>query len=126
MQFLLSWLPEYEHLFDLFSDFRSGGYRVLGDLLCDIMQENEQQTKRQLRRSGDAPAMAELMDAYLGKRNAQHYREAVSDRCRQLLDRIVRPQAAVRYVEALGRRDLLWDLLLDALEPNVLEVPYAE
>lgn len=126
MQFLLTWLPEFEPLFDLFSDFRSGGHRVLGDLLCDIMQENEQQTKRQLRRSGDAPAMAELMDAYLGKRNTQRYREAVSSRCRQLLDRIVRPQAAVRYVEALGRRDLLWDLLLDALEPNVLEVPYAE
>ena len=33
---------------------------------------------------------------------------------------------AVRYVEALGKRNLLWDLLLDALEPNVLEVSHAE
>ena len=31
-----------------------------------------------------------------------------------------------RYVVALGKRDLLWDLLLDVLEPNVLEVRHAE
>ena len=67
-----------------------------------------------------------LMDAYCSKRNSQHYREAVSARCRQLMNRIVRPQTAVRYVEALGKRNLLWDLLLDALEPNVLEVRHAE
>ena len=30
------------------------------------------------------------------------------------------------YVEALGKRNLLWDLLLDTLEPNVLEVRHAE
>ena len=125
-QFLLTWLPEFEDLFDLFSDFRSGGYRVLCDLLCDIFQENEQQKKRQLHRPGDSPVFDDLMDAYLGKRNSQHYKEAVSARCQELLNEIVRPQMAVRYVEALGKRNLLWDLLLDALEPNVLEVSYAE
>lgn len=66
------------------------------------------------------------MDAYLSKRNSQHYRDAVSARCRQLMNKIIRPQTAVRYVEALGKRNLLWDLLLDALEPNVLEVRHAE
>ena len=66
------------------------------------------------------------MEAYLSKRNSQHYREAVSIRCRELLNDIVRPQMAVRYVEALGKRNLLWDLLLDALEPNILEVSHAE
>ena len=126
MQFLLTWLPEFEPLFDLFSDFRSGGYRVLSDLLFDIQQENEQQKKRQLHRPGDSPIFDDLMDAYLSKRNSQHYREAVSARCRQRMNRIVRPQTAVRYVEALGKRNLLWDLLLDALEPNVLEVRHAE
>ena len=30
------------------------------------------------------------------------------------------------HVVALGKRNLLWDLLLDALEPNVLEVRHAE
>lgn len=126
MQFLLTWLPEYEHLFDLLSDFRSGGYRVLSNLLCDILQENEQQTKRQLHRPGDSPVFDDLMEAYLTKRNSQHYREAVSTRCRKLLNEMVRPQMAMRYVEALGKRNLLWDLLLDVLEPNVLEVRHAE
>ena len=126
MQFLLTWLPEFEHLFDLFSDFRSSGYRILSNLLCDILQENEQQTKRQLHRPGDSPVFDELMEAYLSKRNSQHYREAVSARCRKLLNEIVRPQMAVCYVEALGKRNLLWDLLLDVLESNVLEVSHAE
>ena len=126
MRFLLTWLPELELLFDLFSDFRSGGYRILSDLICDILQENEQQKKRQLHRPGDSQIFDDLMEAYLSKRNSQHYREAVSTRCRELLNEIVRPQMAVRYVEALGKRNLLWDLLLDVLEPNVLEVSHAE
>ena len=42
------------------------------------------------------------------------------------MNEIVRPQVAVRYLEALGKRNLLWDLLLDTLEPNVLEVRHAE
>ena len=126
MQFLLTWLPEFEHLFDLFSDFRSGGYRILSNLLCDILQENEQQQKRQLHHPGDSPIFDELMEAYLSKRNSQHYQEAVSARCRKLLNEIVRPQMAVCYVEALGKRNLLWDLLLDVLESNVLEVSHAE
>lgn len=126
MHFLLTWLPEFEQLFDLFSDFRSGGYRVLSDLLCDILQENEQRKQRQLHRSDDSPVFDNLMEAYLDKRNSQHYREAVSIRCRELLNEIVRPQVAVRYLEALGKRNLLWDLLLDTLEPNILEVRHAE
>ena len=125
-QFLFTWLPEFEDLFDLFSDFRSGGYRILCDLLCDIFQENEQQKKRQLHRPGDSPVFDDLMEAYRSKRNSQHYKEAVSARCRELLNEIVRPQTAVRYVEALGKRNLQWDLLLDALESNVLEVRHAE
>ena len=126
MQFLLTWLPEFEDLFDLFSDFRSGGYRILSDLLSDILQENEQQKKRQLHRSGDSTVFNNLIEAYLSKRNSQHYREAVSIRCRELLNEIVRPQMAVRYVEAIGKRNLLWDLLPDHIEEHVLEVDHAE
>lgn len=50
----------------------------------------------------------------------------MSARCRKQLDQIVKPAIAVRYVAALGKRNLLWDLLLDALEPNILEVRHAE
>ena len=41
---------------------------------------------------------------------------------RELQTAIVRPALAVRYVVALGRRDLLWDLLPEYIEKNVLEV----
>ena len=43
-------------------------------------------------------------------------------KCRELLTTIVRPTLAVRYVVALGRRDLLWELLPGYIEKNVLEV----
>ena len=123
---MLARLPGFQDLFDLFSDFRSGGYRVLGDLLCDISEENQAEDRRRLIRSGDSAAFAALMTAYLEKRSSQSYREAVALRCRALLDGIVKPAVAVRYVVALGKRNLLWDLLLDVLEPNVLEVRHAE
>ena len=38
--FLTDFLPEYADFFDLLADFRFGGYRVLGDLICDIDDEN--------------------------------------------------------------------------------------
>ena len=125
-KFLLAWLPELQPLFDLFSDFRCGGYRVLGDLLCDIHEEHEAQARRQLNRPGDSPAFVDMMGAYLQKSGSQGWREAVSARCRRQMDQIVKPAIAVRYVAALGKRNLLWDLLLDALEPNILEVRHAE
>ena len=115
-RFLMTWVP----------DFRCGGYRVLGDLLSDIAEENSAEDRKQMIRPGDSPAFGELMRAYLEKRASQNYRDAVSARCRELLEDIVKPIMAVRYVVALGKRDLLWDLLLDVLEPNVLEVRHAE
>lgn len=123
-RFLLNWIPESEPLFDLFSDFRCGGYRILGDLLCDIQEENTAQERKQLVRPGDSPAFTAMMED--SQREPRRYREVAASRCRALLDEIVKPATAVRYVAALGRRSLLWELLLDALEPNVLEVPYAE
>ena len=38
----------------------------------------------------------------------------------------VRPSLAVPYVVALGKRNLLWDLLPDHIEEHVLEVDHAE
>ena len=54
--------------------------------------------------------------------SSQSYRDAVTAKCRELLTAIVRPALAVRYVVALGRRDLLWELLPEYIEKNVLEV----
>ena len=125
-RFLLEWLPEFEELFDLFSDFRFGGYRVLPDILLDIDQENTAQDRKRLTRDGDSPTFAVMMEAYQKKTASQSYRDAVSAKCRDLLDGIVKPVIAVRYVVALGKRGLLWELLPDAILPNVLEVRHAE
>ena len=67
-----------------------------------------------------------MMEPYLSAPFSGNERAVVSKVCRKLLDKIVRPSLAVPYVVALGKRNLLWDLLLDALEPNVLEVRHAE
>lgn len=125
-RFLLEWLPEFEELFDLLADFRFGGYRVLWDILLDIDQENTAQDRKRLNRDGDSPAFAAMMEAYQKKTASQSYRDAVSAKCRELLDAVVKPVTAVRYVVALGKRGLLWELLPDAVLPNVLEVRHAE
>ena len=54
--------------------------------------------------------------------SSRSYRDAVTAKCLELLTAIVRPTLAVRYVVAIGRRDLLWDLLPEHIEKNVLEV----
>lgn len=125
-QFLLEWLPEFEELFDLLTDFRSGGYRVLWDILLDIDQENTAQDRKRLTQDGDSPVFSAMMEAYQKKTTSQSYRDAVSEKCRELLDVIVKAVTAVRYVVALGKRGLLWELLPDAILPNVLEVRHAE
>ena len=67
-----------------------------------------------------------MMKAYMEHSFSADYKEPVSKKCRELLNKIVRPSIAVQYVVALGKRDLLWELLLDQIEKNVLEVSYAE
>ena len=98
----------------------------MSDLICDIDDENAARDRKQLVRDSDSPTFVSLMGAYQNKSGAQTYREAVSAKCRELLDRIVKPVNAVRYVVALDKRGLLWDLLPDAVPPNVLEVRHGK
>ena len=101
-QFLMTWLPMHADLHDLLADFRFGGYRILSDLICDIDDENTARDRKQLVRDSDSPAFVPLVEAYQHKSSAQTYREAVSAKCRELLDGIVKPVTAVRYVVALA------------------------
>lgn len=128
-QFLLEQLPEAEFTvyYDLLADFRFGGFRILGDLVCDIDDENTAQGRKHLLREADSPAFVAMMQAFIDQPFA-NYRDTVAVRCRKLLDGIVRPALAVRYVVAVGKRDLLWELLIDQIEKNVLqrEADYAK
>ena len=123
-RFLREWLPEPEFadIYDLLTDFRFGGYRILGDIVCDMEGENAGREKKQLFRESDSKAFTTMMSAFADKAASRSYRDAVTAKCRELLTVIARPTLAVRYVVALGRRDLLWDLLPEHIEKNVLEV----
>lgn len=121
-RFLREWLPEFEDVYDLLTDFRFGGYRILGDIVCDMEDENTGREKKQLFRENDSKAFTAMMRAFADKSASRSYRDAVTAKCRELLTAIVRPTLAVRYVVALGRRDLLWELLPEYIEKNVLEV----
>ena len=121
-RFLREWLPEFEDIYDLLTDFHFGGYRILGDIVCDMEDENTGREKKQLFRESDSKAFTAMMRAFADKSASLSYRDAVTAKCRELLTAIVRPTLAVRYVVALGRRDLLWDLLPEHIEKNVLEV----
>ena len=121
-RFLREWLPEFEDIYDLLTDFRLGGYRILGDIVCDMEDENTNREKKQLFRESDSKAFTAMMKAFADKSASQSYRDAVTAKCRELLTAIVRPALAVRYVVALGRRGLLWELLPEYIEKNVLEV----
>lgn len=126
--FLMEHLPESEFVeyYDLLEDSRFGGYRVLGDLICDIDDENTAKDRKKLFRETDSQAFSSMMRAYTEKSPSQSYRDIVSIKCRELLEKIVRPATAVRYVVALGKRDLLWELLADQIAKNVPEVRHAE
>ena len=123
-RFLREWLPEpeFEDIYDLLTDFRFGGYRVLGDIVCDMEDENTGKERKRLFRESDSEAFTAMMRAFADKSASRSYRDAVTVKCRELLTAIIRPTLAVRYVVALGRRDLLWDLLPEHIEKNVLEV----
>ena len=123
-RFLREWLPEpeFEDIYDLLTDFRLGGYRILGDIVCDMEDENTGREKKQLFRESDSEAFTAMMSAFADKSASRSYRDAVTAKCRELLTTIVRPTLAVRYVVALGKRDLLWELLPEYIEKNVLEV----
>lgn len=121
-RFLREWVPEFEDIYDLLTDFRFGGYRILGDIVCDMEDENTGREKKQLFRESDSKAFTVMMKAFADKSVSRSYRDAVTAKCRELLTAIVRPTLAVRYVVALGRRDLLWDLLPEYIGKNVLEV----
>ncbi len=126
--FLVRWLPgeEFEEWYDLLLDYRHYGFRVLGDVVGDIDDANNGADRKQLHRVGDSESFAAMMQAYIDHPRAKYYRDAVAKECRELLKGIVNLNTAVRYMVALGKRELLWDLLSDLIEKNVIAVEVDE
>ena len=118
--FLSEWLPELTEYFDILSDFSFSGYMILNDLILDIREANSVESSRQQYRDGDSENIVVMTDAYMNKLASDSYRESVSKKCRELLDKIIKPADAVKYSVALGRRDFMWDVLLDCISKNAL------
>ena len=118
-ELLSEWLPELERYYTLFSDFRFGGYRVLIDLISDIDDENTLTDRKRLIRDGDSEEFRQLMKAYLDKPVDMYYRDAVANECRKLIEAVMKPDDAVKYIVAMGKRKVLFDLLYDRIEKHV-------
>ena len=118
LAFLEEYLPEegFREYDSLFSDFCMGGYRVLGDIICDIDSENKNADKNKLHYKNDSEAMTAMIDAYIHRKIGTDYREAVADACRMSLAKITPPFQAIRYAEAMDRRDFIFDVLLEEAE----------
>ena len=119
ISFLQANLPDMEAVFSLLTDFRFGGYRVLGDLICDIDDENNAEERKQLLREKDSFAFTEMMRAYEEYASGGDYKSAVAEVCRRLMKEIVRERYMVRYLVAIGRRNLLWELVPDLVPADV-------
>ncbi|MBR1384239.1 MAG: hypothetical protein IJ555_10610 [Ruminococcus sp.] len=116
---LSEWLPDCGDYYELFSDFRECGCKLLWDLVADIDDENKQSEDRQCFHSNDSEQVRILMTAYVEKPAEKYYRDAVKDKCRELLEQIVSPGDAVKYLEALGKRGEMFELVLDKIPEQV-------
>ena len=116
--FLSEYLPEegFREYDGLFADFRQGGYRVFGDIICDIYAENKKSNKEILRFKNDTPELTAMLDAYLACKPGKDYIEAVATACKAILSKIAPCFQIIRYAEAMGRRDFIFDVLLDEAE----------
>ena len=104
------WLPELSDYYELFCDFRCCGFRILGDLVGDTDDANIQSEGRRFIRKNDPEQFKTMMSAYLKKPAHVTYREAVAAKCRELLDSTVKPDTAIKYLAALGKRRELLEL----------------
>ena len=127
-EFLVRWLPgaDFAKWYDLLADFRHYGFRVLPDVAGDIDDANSGADRKQFHQVGDSENFAAMMQSYIDHPRSKYYRDAVAKECRELLKGIVKLDTAVQYIVALGKRNLLWDLLPDLIEKNVIAVEVAE
>lgn len=111
---------EFADYFDLLTDFRCSGYRILGDLVCDCMDAYRLEEQKKLHREADSSAMTAMLDAYLI--SGTDFKTTVAQVCRKQLEAIVKPGEAVKYAVAIKDPDFLWDILYDQIYGYVKKV----
>ena len=109
--FLIKHLPEaeYREYYDIFADFRFGGYKLLPDIITEIRNYNIATGASAMHRPDDSEALTEIIDAYLNN-PVGNYRETVSAVAAKIIEtHVISLNASVKYIVALGKRDFLYD-----------------
>ncbi|MBO4870121.1 MAG: hypothetical protein J5585_10465 [Clostridia bacterium] len=109
---------------DVFCDFRNGGFRLLGDILCDLDElYSNQKILKNIVRDGDSPELKFILS---GIRHFSDYKETIVSNCIALLsppdrrERRVDFDEAVKCAVALGERRFVLEVMpYSALEWTV-------
>ncbi len=123
--FLLGVIPYFlqEEYLDIFADFRKGGYRILGDIICDLddLYKREEMKKGAIHRTTDSALMNQIMSGYERGMN-RDYRDLAAARTREYLNGSgISPDLALKCAVALGKRSFVFDVLLDRVEANAIK-----
>lgn len=119
--------PEQYHT--VFSDFRHCGYRIFGDIICDLDDgfTAEESKKQRLHRKGDSAVLKHLISGYEHMRSVD-YTVVVANKCRQYLigikikdNKHIDLDTALKCAIALGKRKFAFEVLLDRIEPNAVK-----
>lgn len=117
----------------ILSDFRHSGYRVLGDILCDLDDAftAEESKIQRLHRKGDSEQLRSLINVYEKAHNPADYKNLIADYCRKVLnlqtklrgfsEQNINLDMLLKCTIALGKRKFAFEVLLDVVERNVLE-----
>ena len=125
--FLFAHLPldtprEY---FDLFSDFRHGGYRVLGDIICDLDDafQYEETKKHIFERKGDNYHRRLMITSEKLSAMDLDFKRHIARGCRTAINHEFDPDKALLCAIALGNRKFAFEVLPDMIEKYAKEVP---
>ena len=102
-------------LLDLFCDFRCGGYRLLGDVICDLDDlYRKEGVKKSVIRKGDSADLQKLLRGVMESADAE---ETIRRNCISVLHPIDRREAkidlgdALKCAVALGERQFALEVL---------------
>ena len=100
--------------FDIFCDFRNGGYRIFGDIICDLDDMYRKMgIQKNITRKGDSKELQGLLS---GIETAPDYKEKVIRNCMNII-RPVNKKNCLDYTDvvkcavALGERQFILDVL---------------
>ena len=109
-------------LLPILTDFRCGGYRIFGDIICDYDDFYRKRGVKQarLRREDDSTNLRTMLDGedILYRSN---YKAEIRHRCRELIDKRLEKNLALRCAIALGKRKFALDVLSMEVYENALE-----